>query len=122
MGGYQYRHESQHSIYNALNDQYLAFEELCAEHPKVDCFDVPLKNAQSPSDEGELRWEGAIFASLLSLLERAYVFYQVERAPDPSVQRPPMPSQRSPVVVMGFAVLDTSELPWDTYARAHRRL
>ncbi len=103
---HQQADERRFAIYNQINDQYVQFVELCVRHDWVDCFDIscatlmerhPMASEPAPRaaeqdrmpgdldprprSAREARIEGATFAALISLLERAYVFYQ-ETLPD----------------------------------------
>ena len=69
------REQRRFEAYNALNDQYVAVARLAAENPTIDCFDEPLVASLAPKDDAARRKESAAFLEVISLLERAYIFY-----------------------------------------------
>lgn len=67
------RLDREHGTYDALDDKYIHFLELCLERPEVDLFDVPI-NINNPEDKNT-RDGKILFLILISILERAYIMY-----------------------------------------------
>lgn len=61
--------------YNALDEKYLEYLELCLQNWDLDVFDVPLITKKKSSQE-QIRKEQIMFAILISILERAYLMYK----------------------------------------------
>lgn len=74
--------DREYGTYNALDDKYLAFQQLCLEHPRLDIGDVPLA-APPALTADEQTQELIAFTILGSVFERAYLMYQDQR---PSVR------------------------------------
>lgn len=78
------RRDREYGTYDALDDKYRDFLALCIDHPQLDLFDVPLKNAKRqslPATDGppEVDLQSirqmALFDILVSLLERSFLMY-----------------------------------------------
>lgn len=78
---YQYRRKTlkeqqdrEYGTYNALDEKYLAFVQLCFENPQLDIFDIPDATpvAHTPTDDKQ---ELIAFTMLFSIFERAYLMY-----------------------------------------------
>jgi len=69
------RYDREYGTYNALDDKYIHYLELCFKHPDLDIFDIPLDNKteRSPAQE---RQERIMFTILISILERAFLMYK----------------------------------------------
>jgi len=69
------RHDREYGTYNALDDKYVHYLELCLKHSDLDIFDVPLHDGveQSPIQK---RQEEILFTILISILERAFLMYK----------------------------------------------
>lgn len=78
---YQYRRgklreqaDREYGTYNALDEKYLDFQNMCFEHPQLDIFDIPDANPQ-PLTEEQRKQELIAFTMLISVFERAYLMY-----------------------------------------------
>lgn len=71
------RHDREYGTYDALDEKYIEFQQLCLKYPYLDVFDVPDKSPVklNPSQEKE---ELVIFTILFSIFERAYLLYSDE--------------------------------------------
>lgn len=63
--------------YDQLDQRYIEFEQLCLEHITLDCADEPIVPAPSLSPDDRMKQQ-LLYNVLLSILERAYLKYQVE--------------------------------------------
>ena len=61
--------------YNALDEKYIEYQQICMKHPGLDVFDVPHPSppALSPEDE---RKQLILFTVLMSIFERAFLMYR----------------------------------------------
>lgn len=67
------RLDREYGTYNALDDKYIDFLKLCAEHPELDIFEIPIgTDRKEPLAE---RQELILYTMLISILERAYLMY-----------------------------------------------
>jgi hypothetical protein len=64
--------------YDQLDQRYIDFERLCLEHIELDCADAPMVPPPALSSEDRIKQQ-LIYNVLLSILERAYLKYNVER-------------------------------------------
>lgn len=69
------RKEREYGTYHALDEKYKEFLSMCMEHPRLNLYDVPLKNPPKLT-EMEKATQSAMFDILVSLLERAYLMYR----------------------------------------------
>jgi hypothetical protein len=69
------REQRRFGVYNELNSQYVDYLKMCVEYPWVDGFETRLQEPRAPRNPKEQRIEEAVYLTLVSLLERAYVFY-----------------------------------------------
>lgn len=69
------RRDREYGTYNALDDKYIQFLELCIEHADLDVFDVPLEDRNKSSPK-QRRQEQILFTILISILERAFLMYK----------------------------------------------
>jgi hypothetical protein len=60
--------------YNALDEKYIEYQQLCLAHPELDVSDVPHPSPPSLSPAQE-RKEVILFTILMSIFERAYLMY-----------------------------------------------
>jgi hypothetical protein len=71
--------DREYGTYNALDDKYIAYQELCLEHPDLDVWDVPdvsPPNSQTPNPQTpKLKQERQLFTILFSIFERAFLMY-----------------------------------------------
>lgn len=68
------RLDREYGTYNALDDKYLEFLNICLNHPDLDIYHIKDKG-QKYSKEQKKR-ELIIFELLISILERAYLMYR----------------------------------------------
>ena len=69
------RRDREYGTYNALDDKYIEYVQLCLKNPDLDVFDVPRKDGQELSPE-QSRREVMVFTFLVSILERAFLMYR----------------------------------------------
>jgi len=69
------RLDREYGTYNALDERYLQFLELCLENYDLDVFDVPIENKRRNTQEQE-RKELILFSILISIFERAFLMYR----------------------------------------------
>jgi hypothetical protein len=67
--------DREYGTYNALDEKYLEFQELCLKQPHLDVFDIP-DSAPSPLTEEQKKQELIAFTILFSIFERAYLMYR----------------------------------------------
>ncbi|MBN2807559.1 MAG: hypothetical protein JXR22_12950 [Prolixibacteraceae bacterium] len=65
------RKEREYGTYNALDDKYIRFLELCLEKPELDVIEYPINTDVKLKD----RQEQILFLILISNLERAFLMY-----------------------------------------------
>lgn len=70
------RRDREYGTYNALDDKYIHFLELCLERPHLDVFDLPQGAGSDDEASSRERQEQVLFMILISILERAYLMYQ----------------------------------------------
>lgn len=58
------RRDREYGTYNALDDKYVQFLEMCLEHPDLDVFDVPRQDRRQPT-EAERRQEQMLLTILI---------------------------------------------------------
>lgn len=68
------RRDREYGTYNALDDKFIQYLELCLNNPDLDIFDIPDKQHVEKTDEQHKR-EQIAFTILFSLFERAYLMY-----------------------------------------------
>jgi hypothetical protein len=66
--------DREYGTYNALDDKYHDFLNLCLQRPRLDIFDIQDAKPLPLSDE-EKKEELIIFTILISIFERAYLMY-----------------------------------------------
>ncbi|HEX8169039.1 MAG TPA: hypothetical protein VF824_00700 [Thermoanaerobaculia bacterium] len=78
---YQYRvktrkeqSDREYGTYNALDEKYLEFLELCRQSPRLDVFDIP-DDAPAALTPEEQKQELIAFTMLISIFERAFLMY-----------------------------------------------
>ena len=79
VGLYQYyrtvkreQQDREYGTYNALDEKYLEFQQLCLEHPELNVFDVPDSSPAHLSNTQQ-KQELIVFTMLFSIFERAYL-------------------------------------------------
>ena len=72
--------DREYGTYNALDEKFLEFQNLCLAHPYLDIFDLPDKVpiTLSPAQHKE---ELIAFTMLFSIFERAFLMYCDQAAP-----------------------------------------
>lgn len=68
------RKEREYATFDALDEKYLEFLNLCITKPRLDLYYIPLKKAPVLSEEERIQ-QYAMFEILISLMERAYLMY-----------------------------------------------
>jgi len=68
--------DREYGTYNALDEKYLQYLELCLAHWDLDVFEIPLPAQKKKVTLEQERKEQIIFAILVSILERAYLMYK----------------------------------------------
>src|SRR5262245_11715008 len=71
----QERLEREYGTYNALDEPYIDYLELCLDNPDLDVSDIPLQGRGAPTPVQQYR-ELLMFSILISIMERAYLMYQ----------------------------------------------
>ena len=66
--------DREYGTYNALDEKFLEFQNLCLENPDLDIFDVPDKTSGTLTPEQQKK-ELIAFTILFSIFERAYLMY-----------------------------------------------
>lgn len=66
--------DREYGTYNALDEKYLEFQNLCLEHPNLDIFDVPDTKVSILSSD-QRKQELVALTILFALFERAYLMY-----------------------------------------------
>ncbi|MCA9872611.1 MAG: hypothetical protein KC441_03130 [Anaerolineales bacterium] len=69
------RREREYGTYDALDDKYIAYLQLCMENPELDLYDLPLAQNVELSPQQKIR-QYAMFEILLSIFERAFLMYR----------------------------------------------
>lgn len=65
--------------YDALDNKYIEFLNLCLENPELDVFDIETKLRKELTPEQKKK-ELMIFNILISILERAFLMYREHRS------------------------------------------
>ena len=73
------RKDREYGTYNALDDKYIHFLELCLEKPDLDVFDLPLESKSGNDANRTHRQEQMLFTILISIFERAYLMYRNQK-------------------------------------------
>jgi len=63
-----------YETYNALDEKYLEFLNICLEYPELDIFDIPDVNPMELNEQQKKK-EIIAFTILISIFERAYLMY-----------------------------------------------
>ena len=71
------RRDREYGTYDALDEKYIEFQQLCLKYPNLDIFDIPDKSPPN-LDEKSKKEELIIFTILFSIFERAYLLYSDE--------------------------------------------
>lgn len=66
--------DREYGTYNALDEKFIEFQNLCLAHPQLDIFDVPDTTPAELTPEQE-KEELIAFTMLFSIFERAYLMY-----------------------------------------------
>lgn len=66
--------DREYGTYNALDEKFLEFQNMCLAHPDLDIFDVPDKKPGTLTAEQQKK-ELIAFTILFSIFERAYLMY-----------------------------------------------
>jgi len=68
--------DREYGTYNALDEKYLQYLQLCLEYWDLDVFDIPLPEQKKRPTLEQTRKEQILFLILVSILERAYLMYK----------------------------------------------
>ena len=66
--------DREYGTYNALDEKYMEFLQLCHDNPRLDIFDIPDETRRELDSEEEKK-ELIAFTMLFSIFERAYLMY-----------------------------------------------
>jgi hypothetical protein len=69
------RLEREYAAYHALDEKYSDYLKQVVEHPHLDLYSTPLKNAPNLKPEEKIQ-ESATFEMLVCLMERAFLMYR----------------------------------------------
>ncbi|MCW7753408.1 hypothetical protein OOT00_05335 [Desulfobotulus sp. H1] len=70
------RQDREYGTYDALDNKYTHFLELCLERPELDVFDLPFDSNEMNATARKKRQEEIMFLILISIIERAYLMYK----------------------------------------------
>ena len=62
--------------YDSLETQYVEFQRLAVQHPRLDVADAPIRGEIPPLDPGEISQRDTLYMILFSLFERAFLMYR----------------------------------------------
>ncbi|MEM2089827.1 MAG: hypothetical protein QXL88_01915, partial [Candidatus Pacearchaeota archaeon] len=68
------RIEREYGTYDALDEKFIEFQNLCLQYPYLDVFDLPDKNPVK-LNERQKKEELIAFSILFSIFERAFLMY-----------------------------------------------
>ena len=68
------RLDREYGTYNALDERYISYLELCLQHPDLDVADTPKPNMPVLSTDQEHK-QRILFTILVSIMERAFLMY-----------------------------------------------
>lgn len=71
------REERAWQVYDALDDRYYDYLNLCLQYPELDIYDIPDQDSRKTTPQDKKR-EDIAFTMLLSLFEQAYLMYMQE--------------------------------------------
>ena len=66
--------DREYGTYNALDEKFLEFQNICLEHPDLDIFDVPDRAPANLTPE-QVKKQTIAFTILFSIFERAFLMY-----------------------------------------------
>lgn len=66
--------DREYGTYNALDEKYLEFLQLCYANPRLDVFDIPDEQSLI-LEPTEVKQELIAFTMLISMFERAFLMY-----------------------------------------------
>jgi hypothetical protein len=66
--------DREYGTYNALDEKYLHFQQLCLDHPELDIGDLPDETPHE-LDASQKKQELIGFTMLFAIFERAYLMY-----------------------------------------------
>ena len=69
------RKQRKDQIFDQLDQRYVEFMRLCAEHPDLDVMELPLGDPREPTST-QLRKEHALLAIAISMFESAFLMYR----------------------------------------------
>lgn len=69
------RRDREYGTYNALDDKYMAFLQLCIEHPELNLYSTPLESDVELTPQQKIQ-QYAMYEVLVSLLERGFLMYR----------------------------------------------
>lgn len=68
------KRDREYGTYNALDEKYLEYQQLCLQYPYLNIFDIPDKKPAQLNEE-QKKEELILFTMLFSIFERAYLLY-----------------------------------------------
>lgn len=69
------RRDREYGTYNALDDKYIAFLQLCIDHPELNLYSIALESEVELSPQQKIQ-QYAMYEVLISLLERGFLMYR----------------------------------------------
>jgi len=69
------RQEKEYGTYDALDQKYIEFLQLCLQYPETDLFDAPLETPIDLSPSQKVQQQ-ILFLILISILERSFLMYK----------------------------------------------
>ncbi len=73
------KRDREYGTYNALDEKYLEYQQLCLKYPYLNIFDIPDKNPIELNEE-QKKEELILFTMLISIFERAYLLYTDQKS------------------------------------------
>ncbi len=73
------KRDREYGTYNALDEKYLEYQQLCLRYPYLNIFDIPDTEPIKLNKEQE-KEELILFTMLFSIFERAYLLYLDQRS------------------------------------------
>lgn len=70
------RKQKEYGTYDALDKQYIEFQQLAISYPRLNVADFELDNPPTDLSQEESMVQRVLFSILISLFERAYLMYK----------------------------------------------
>jgi len=72
---YSERIDVARSTYNLVDERFFEFTKICIDHPRLDCYSIPLGNVEPPLTQDEIAQQKMLYTVLSDVFEVAYVSY-----------------------------------------------